>query len=208
MIVGSGIWRMTYLTVFDWAWINAIILNTCRYIFRVNVQERIFLALLDYVRRAHEIEIRPSSVCFFDLSLTFLYGFLSNFSCGFPRRFLNFWKKNFFLICLHIFFVFVNMGPHGSKNVKTLLLQIAAKSFETVFSSQSSSQNYVWEFCNFEFLIFNIFFLKFQIHHCSLWRNQKTQLSGKWAIVHQNGVKCGTRGYSSTYIGYLWPFSV
>ncbi len=41
------------------------------------------------------------------------------------------------------------MGPNGSENVKTiLLLQIAAKSFETFpeFSSQWSSQNYVWDF--------------------------------------------------------------
>ncbi len=119
MIVGSGIWRMTYLTVFDWAWINAIILNTCRYIFRVNVQERIFLALLDYVRRAHEIEIRPSSVCFFDLSLTFLYGFLSNFSCGFPRRFLNFWKKKFFFWFVYTYFSFLlTWDPMGAKMSK------------------------------------------------------------------------------------------
>ncbi len=37
-------------------------------------------------------------------------------------------KKKF----LRIFFVFVNMGPYGSKNLKTmLLLQIAADSFQT-----------------------------------------------------------------------------
>ena len=32
-------------------------------------------------------------------------------------------------------------------------------------------------------------------HHCRLWRNQKPQLSGKRAIIEQNGVKFGTRGY-------------
>ncbi len=33
---------------------------------------------------------------------------------------------------LRIFFVFINMGPYGSKNFKTLLLlQIAAESFQT-----------------------------------------------------------------------------
>ncbi len=54
-------------------------------------REGIFLALLDYISRAHEIEIRPSSVrrpsvvCLLHrLSLKLLYGFLSNFSCGFP----------------------------------------------------------------------------------------------------------------------------
>ncbi len=55
------------------------------------------------------------------------------------------------------------MGPNGSENFKTLLLlQIAAKSFETCpeFSSQWSSQNYVWDFWNFEFAIFNDFFFE------------------------------------------------
>ncbi len=52
----------------------------------------------------------------------------------------------------------------GAKNVKTLLIQIAAESFQTFpkFSSQWSSQNYVWDFWNFEFLIFNDFFLNFK----------------------------------------------
>ncbi len=54
-----------------------------------------------------------------------------------------------YFIFLRIFFVFVNMGPYGIKNFKTLLLlQIAAKSFQTFpeFSSYWSSQNYVWDF--------------------------------------------------------------
>ncbi len=49
------------------------------------------LALPDYVSRAHEIEIRPSSVVrpssvrLWDrLSLKLLHGFLSNLSCAFP----------------------------------------------------------------------------------------------------------------------------
>ncbi len=61
-----------------------------------------FLALLDYVSRAHEIEIRPSSVVrrpsvrlWHQLSLNFMHGFLSNFSCGFP------WA-----ICPDVFFHF------------------------------------------------------------------------------------------------------
>ncbi len=39
-----------------------------------------------------------------------------------PRHFLNFWKKKRFLDLLRIFYVFINMGPHGSQNFKTLLL--------------------------------------------------------------------------------------
>ncbi len=52
------------------------------------------------------------------------------------------------------------MEPNGSENFKTLLLlQIAAKSFETCpeFSSQWSSQSYVWDFWNFENWNFNKF---------------------------------------------------
>ena len=55
------------------------------------------------------------------------------------------------------------MGLNGSEKLKTLLLlQIAAKRFETCpeFSSQWSSQKYVWDFWNFEFLIFNDFFFE------------------------------------------------
>ncbi len=50
----------------------------------------------------------------------------------YPRTVLNFWKKKrfFFYFFLPIFFISVNMGPHGSKKFKTLLLlQITAKSF-------------------------------------------------------------------------------
>ena len=50
------------------------------------------------------------------------------------------------------------MGPYGSQDFKTLLLlQIAAESFQTFseFSSQWSTQNYVWDFWNFENWNFN-----------------------------------------------------
>ncbi len=51
----------------------------------------------------------------------------------------------------------------------------------------------IFEILSFRFL--TIFFRNVQIHHCSLWRNQKPQLSGKRAIVEQNGVKFATCGY-------------
>ncbi len=52
-------------------------------------------------------------------------------------------------ILMIFFFVFFNMGPYGRENFKTLLLlQMAAESFQTfpTFSSQWSSQNYIWDF--------------------------------------------------------------
>ncbi len=56
-----------------------------------------FLALLDYVSRAHEIEIRLLYVVrlWHRLSLKLLHGLLSNFSCDFP------WA-----ICPDVFFIF------------------------------------------------------------------------------------------------------
>ncbi len=59
------------------------------------------------------------------------------------------------------------------------------------FSCQWSSQNYRYKTT---FGIFEILSFRFQIHHCTLWRNQKPQLSGKRANVEQNGVEFGTRG--------------
>ncbi len=150
------------------------IIGHCKFYWRFLKLLFSFLALLDYVSRAHEIAICPSSVrrpsvrpSVSQLSLNLMHGFLSNFICGFPWAIRSdiFWifEKKFFLDFLWIFFVFVNMGPYGSENLKTLLLlQIAAKSFQTFpeFSPQWSSQNYVWDFWNFEFLIFNDFFSK------------------------------------------------
>ncbi len=59
-----------------------------------------FLALLDYVSRAHEIEICPPSVVrpsVSQLSLNLMHGFLSNFGCSSPepyaRTFFEFLKK-------------------------------------------------------------------------------------------------------------------
>ena len=70
---------------------------------------------------------------------------------------MNFWKKKCVLIFLRILFVFVNMGPYGSKNFKTLLLlQIAAECFQT--SPEFYSQKYVWDFWNYKNWNFNDFF--------------------------------------------------
>ncbi len=65
------------------------------------------------------------------------------------------------------------MGPNSSENFKMiLLLQIAAKSFQTCPESsfQRSSQKYIGDFWNFEFPIFKHCFRKFQINHYSLWK--------------------------------------
>ncbi len=109
------------------------------------------LALLDYVSRAHEIEIRPSSV------RPSVSSIISEVIAWISLK-LRLWlhlghmPRNFFMIFLRIFFVFVNMGPYGSQNVQTLLLpQIAFESFQPFpeFSSQLSSQKYSLGFLKF-----------------------------------------------------------
>ena len=93
-----------------------------------------FLSLLDYISRAHEIEIRPSSVrpSLSLLSLNLIRGLLLNFGSCFPWaiRCVMFSKKKK-SDCLRFVFVFVNKGTYGSENFKTLLLQIVAESIQT-----------------------------------------------------------------------------
>ncbi len=100
------------------------------------------LALLVCVSRAHEIEIRPSTVCRQSVAsiisefepiawISFKFCFLVSLA-HVSRRFLNFWKK-WFLDILRIFFVVVNMGPYGSKK----------------FQNTTPPSNYVWLFSNF-----------------------------------------------------------
>ncbi len=122
-----------------------------------------FLALLDYVRRAHEIEIhsssvvRPSSVCGIDYLWSYRMDFFQILVVAspgsYPQKFIfTFEKKKYFL---QTFFLFVSMGPYGTQNFKTLLLpQITFESSQTFseLSSQWSWQTY-W-FWIFEILIF------------------------------------------------------
>ncbi len=74
------------------------------------------------------------------------------------------------------------MGPNGSENFKKLLLlQIVAESFQTCpeFSSQWSSQNYVWNFWNFEIPTFNDFFPNISNSPLYSMENQKTSIIWK-----------------------------
>ncbi len=94
------------------------------------------------------------------------------------HTFFEFFKKNpTFSDVLRIFFVFINIGPYGSENLKTLLLQIAAESFQTFpeFSSQWSSQNYfgIFEILSLRFLM--IFFSK--ISSSPLYPMEKPKIS-------------------------------
>ncbi len=137
----------------------------------------VFLALLDYVSRAHEIEIRPSSVvrpsvrrpssvCGIDYLWSYCMDCLQISVVASPGPyaqtfFFHFWRI-FFFNFLGFFFDFVNMGPYGSQNFKTLLLfkifqndskgfKISFESFQTFseISSQWSSQKYCFGFLKF-----------------------------------------------------------
>ncbi len=76
----------------------------------------VFLALLDYVSRAHEIEICPSSVdCVTIISEPTAWIYFKYFGCCllWAIRRGNFLFFDFWRIC----FVFVNMVPYGSENL-------------------------------------------------------------------------------------------
>ncbi len=92
----------------------------------------------------------------------------------------NFWKQLFFrsFTNIFIFFIFINIGPYGSKNAATPT--ITAKSFQTFpeFSSQWSSQNYVW--------FFFFFFLSFWfLALCDLERLKSRSPRFQSIISHQ-----------------------
>ncbi len=75
-----------------------------------------------------------------------------------PGRFWNFWQFFF----LRIFFAFVNMAPYGSKNFKTLLLQITFESFQNlfwIFFSVVHTRVLFWIFENLSLRFLTIFFL-------------------------------------------------
>ncbi len=116
------------------------------------------LALLDYVSRAHEIEICPSSVvrrsCH-NYRYPILNRLLSSFSCCFPWAICRetFWfsekQMHFTIFPDGFFFVFVNKEPYGSNTTKRYSsLKWLFESFQTFseFSSQWSSQKYCFEF--------------------------------------------------------------
>ncbi len=122
---------------------------------------------LAHVSRAHDIEICPSSVrpCrnYLWTRCTDFFQILLLQSCCFSWAIRSDFVFYFLIFTNIICFVFVNIGPNGRKNFKTLLhLQIAAKNFETCpeFSSQWSSQNCVGNFWNFEFPIVQDLFSK------------------------------------------------
>ncbi len=120
-----------------------------------------FLALLDYVSRAHEIEIcpvvRPSPVCVAIEQIPFTFQLWLPLGLKHGGN-VHFWKINhLFWFLLWSFQFLVNIKFYGSPNFKTLLLpQLAFESFQTFseFSSEWSSQSTVLDFWNFEFFIF------------------------------------------------------
>ncbi len=106
--------------------------------------------------------VRPSSVCAINYLWTYCMDFFQILVVASPGQyaqtffkiiiifFIRIFKRIIFFI--RIFFIFVNMGPYGSQNFKTLLLpQITFESFQPFpeFSSQWSSQRYCFGFLKF-----------------------------------------------------------
>ncbi len=81
------------------------------------------------------------------------------------------------------------MGPYGSEAFKTLLLQIAEKSFQTCPEFfPSGPQNSVGDFWNFEVMILTICFRKFQIHH--MYPMEKLKTSNIWKMSDRRAKWC------------------
>ena len=138
---------------------------------------------------------------FLKLPWLFFQTVITKLGLGF-LKFWNFENWNFilfFYLFLFIFFVFVNMGLNGSKWISKRYSSYKSqpKAFKLVltFPPNGPHKTRFWIFEILRLRLFNDFFFRnFQIHHCTLWRNQKPQLvSGKRAIVEQNGVKFGTQ---------------
>ncbi len=117
--------------------------------------------------------VRRSSIrLWHQLSLTLLHGLLSNFAFPGPyaETVFEFKKKKWFLDFLRIFFIFVNMGPYGSKKLQCYKkLQLQSKCYSSLksllnlfklflnFLLSGPHKSTVLDFWNFEFLIFNEF---------------------------------------------------
>ncbi len=76
--------------------------------------------------------------------------------------FFQSWKFFFFYFFYEYFFVSVNIGPYGSENFKKYSSYTSQpKVLKLVLNPpQWASQNYAWDFWNFEFSIFNDFFFE------------------------------------------------
>ncbi len=95
--------------------------------------------------------------------------------------------------------VFTNMGAKILKRYCSSKLQPKVFKLSWIFFLMVLTKLHLGVLKFLSFWILTIFFLrKFQIHHCSLWRNQKPQLSGKRAIVEQTEWNVGLVGSTLT----------
>ncbi len=81
------------------------------------------------------------------------------------------------------FFVFVNMGPYGSTNFKTLLLpQITFECFQLLlnFLFSGDHKGTVLEILSLRF--FTMFFQNLKITFCHM---QKPKISNNWPVFHK-----------------------
>ena len=158
-----------------------------------------FLALLDYVGRAHEIKIRlsfvvrPSSVCGINYLWTYCMGFFQILVLAIPescvQTFLEFKKKIFWIFYKYCAFSLTwdPMGAKRSKRYSSLksLLNLFKLFLNFLLISPHKSTVLIFETVSFWFLT------NFEIHHYTQWENKKPQLSGKQATVERNGVEFG-----------------
>ncbi len=125
--------------------------------------------------------------------------------------FYNYIVKKKFLIFYEYFSISLTSDPIGAKISKRYSsYKSQPKAFKHFLNFLPNGPHKI-TFGIFEILSYWFLFRKFQIHHCTLWRNRNPQLSGKQAIVEQNRVKLGTREQFRLYICVqlleLWPLA-
>ncbi len=167
------------------------------------------VALLNHVSRAYKIEIRLSSSfvrLWHRLSLNLSHGFFFKLSCCFlwaipPHGFWICEKKNVLGIFLRIFFIFIKWDSIGAIS-KRLSYKSQPEVFKLFlnFSSQWTSQNWVWDFWNFENSNFNEFF-SFSL----TWDSMGVKISKSYSpYISQPTTTCpevSSQWSSQTYVG-------
>ncbi len=127
----------------------------------------------------------------------------SNFSwIFFPMVLTKFRFWNLKTEILPIFLFSLTWDPMGVQIPKRYSCKSQPKVFKHLLSFPPNEFHKtalgIFEILSFWFV--TIVFRKFQMHHCTLWRNQKPQLSGKERSQSKKEWNLGLVGTSSTYI--------
>ncbi len=148
----------------------------------------LFLALLDYVNRAHEIASSGINYLW-TYYMDFFQSLVVAFNRPYARTFFLIFEKKIFL---RIFFVFGNKAPYRSQISKRYSSRKWLLNPFTLFLNfllSGPHKSAVWDFSNFEFLIFQKFLALLDYVSNYVMKSK---------IVRRTSSVCG--------INYLWSY--